>query len=134
MDPPVGSVSINGGAAFTNDGYVVVSMHATDASAMSVWMSCDGLNWQFSGVIDGAIGWGLGDPSCASQPALKTIFVRWVDHYGNSTVASDSIIFDQSPPSGSVLIAGGSASVDSPSVAIDVTAADALSGVSDVAG
>ena len=131
-DAPVGSVTINGGDALTTDGYVVVSMHATDASGMSVSMSCDGVDWQGGGTIDGDVGWGFGNPSCSPQQGPKTVYVRWVDDYGNTTIASDSIILENAPPSGLVIVSGGEPFVSTETVSLDVSATDAATGVAEV--
>ncbi|MFL5678354.1 MAG: hypothetical protein ACJ77X_12020, partial [Chloroflexota bacterium] len=92
-DPPVGTVLINGGAEFTVDGYVVVSMHATDASRIvQTQMSCDAMSWVDAGTTDGDWGWGNAntDGGCHAHDGPWTIYVRWRDEFGTWGQASDS--------------------------------------------
>jgi hypothetical protein len=134
QDPPVGTVSINDGDAITFEGYVVVSMHATDASTIyEVDMSCDGVTWVDGGTVDGTWGWGFGNETCSPEEGLKTIYVRWGDMYGNWGMASDSIMLDWRGPIGDAVIEDGAGLTDSTAVTVDVPASDAGSGVSIVA-
>ena len=135
-DPPVGTVLINGGAEFNVDGYVVVSMHASDASRIvQTQMSCDAMSWVNAGTTDGDWGWGNGnsDGGCHMHDGPWTIFVRWRDEWGTWGQASDSIIQDWNAPVGNVVVDGGDGFTTTPTVTLDVAAVDAGSGVSEVA-
>lgn len=130
-DPPIGNVTINDGAAVAFDAYVVVSMSATDASSISdVKMSCDGTTWVAGGTVSGTWGWGFGNESCDASEGLKTVFVRWIDIYGNVGIASDSIVLDWQGPTGQAVVSDDDPFATTTSVTVAVPASDAGSGVS----
>jgi hypothetical protein len=133
-DPPVATMVINHDDALTTDAYVVLTMHASDASSItSVRISCDQIHWEFAGTPDGDWGWSVSDPACSSGEGLKTIFVEFGDEYGNKTVVSDSIVLENAGPIGMIILADGSTVVLYPTVTVSVVASDAGSGVSQVA-
>jgi hypothetical protein len=126
---PVGTISIAGGQAWTPSTSVTLAVPASDASGVAeVALSNDGTTWTTS-------------PYAATQPWIlsatdgpKTVWVRWRDAPGNwSNPASDTIVLDTVPPSGTVSIAGGAATTGTTSVAVAIPATDATSGVSQVA-
>jgi hypothetical protein len=134
QDPPVGSVTIAGGAETTMEGYVVVSMEAIDASPIhDVAMSCDGVTFVSGGTVFGDWGWGFGNETCDPNDGVKTIYVRWTDMYGNVGVASDSIILEANGPLGSVAIDEGADMTTTAAVQVSTEATDAGSGVQLVA-
>ncbi|HUW63072.1 MAG TPA: immunoglobulin-like domain-containing protein [Candidatus Bathyarchaeia archaeon] len=123
---PTGKMSINGGEEFTNTLSVNVLVTTTDADVEEVQYNTDGtwLGWQtYDGLAD-----------LVSVPAgdgLKTVYAQLRDSAGNISDAeiSDTITLDQTPPTGSVMIAGGATAVNYNPVELTVSASDATSGV-----
>ncbi len=97
LTPPVGTVSINGGAAYTNSASVTLTLPATDDSGTVARM------WICN---DGAFDIGTWQPYSASTTwtlspgdGLKTVYVEFMDPSGNiSNVATASITLDAVPP------------------------------------
>jgi hypothetical protein len=130
-DPPVADVVIDGGAALTTDGYAVLTMHATDVSQItSIRISCDQATWTNGGTTNGDWGWGWGNDGCSPQQGTKTIYVEFRDMFGNTTVATDSIVLENAPPAGTIVVAGGATYSTSPAVTLQVGATDPATGVS----
>lgn len=121
--PPTGSIVINGGAAIANSATVSLTLSATDNSGTVAQMqfSKDGVNFF------------VFEPYATTRTAtltagqgVNTIYVRFRDRAGNvSAIYSDSIIFDTTPPTGSILINAGAASSESPAVTLTLSATDA---------
>ena len=110
--PPTGSIAIAGGAAYTNQTVVSVTLSASSSITVS----------QMSFSKDGGATWSNWEPYATSRtlaltPAgngLKTVSVRFRDTAGNvSEVYSDSITLSTVAPTGSIVINGGASSTSS---------------------
>ncbi len=102
---PTGTISIAGGAAFTNTREVDVSLVASDAvsGVQSVRFSNDGTTWRnwraFATVTPETL------PSAEGE---RSVFVQFADGAGNlSDVASDTITLDTIAPAATFALAGG---------------------------
>ena len=120
--PPVGSLSINAGAAIATDADVNLSVPATDTQ---------------SAVVEVDVGNGAAPPGSFTTLAYadhvpwtlsggdgtKTVSVRWRDAAGNASGwTSDTIILDTTPPpAGTVEINGGAATVAGSNVTIGLS-------------
>lgn len=99
VTPPVGTVSINAGAATTRTSAVTLSVPATDNldpnGVKDVWVSNSATMAGMSIVPYAAtIPWTL-----AAGDGTRSVYVRWRDNYGNvSAIKSDSILVDSTPP------------------------------------
>jgi hypothetical protein len=129
-DPPVGSIVIGDGGAFTNTTAVSLATAASDAvsGVNQVALSNDGTTWttrSYSAAQDWTLSPGDG---------TKTVWAKWLDGAGNwSTPTAGTIVLDTVAPIGSILIAAGAGTTNTTSVVVDVAASDATSGVSEVA-
>ena len=95
---PVGSVKINGGAAYTRSAAVNLSLSGTDPSAgsgvASVRFSNDGKSWSAWQGYATSKSWTL-----ASGSGTRTVHVQYRDKAGNvSTTARDAITLDIAKP------------------------------------
>ncbi|HET7181454.1 MAG TPA: hypothetical protein VFI15_04395, partial [Candidatus Limnocylindrales bacterium] len=134
-DPPVGTVLVNGGASLVQEGYVELTMTATDASQIvEMDVSNDNATWAVYG-NESAIGWSVQDPEVggSSIEGTRTVYVRWKDTYGNVGTASDSFNLDFVGPTGNVAIDASAAYTLDTGVTVSVSATDAGSGVAKVA-
>lgn len=133
-DAPIATIVINGDAAVATEPYVVLTIHAEDASPpMSSRLSCDQVHWVQAGTTDGDYAWSLNDGTCPSTDGPKTIYAEIKDWYGNTTIVSDTIILEYAGPIGTIILADGSMVVLWPTVNVSVPAVDAGSGVAQVA-
>jgi hypothetical protein len=128
---PTGTIAINGGAAYTGTTAVTLNLTATDNSNMvGGWMrfSNDNVNWTFWAAYSPTVAWSL-----ASANGTKTVYAQFSDAAGNfSSVVSDSIILDTTPPTGTIAINGGAAYTGTTAVTLNLTATDNASGVNKV--
>jgi len=124
--PPSGTISINGGAQYTDSTSVTLTLSASDSSGVSkMKFSNDGV--VFSSEEDYAMSksWML-----TAGDETKTVYVQYKDNAGNwSGAISDTIILDTTPPTGIISINGGAAYTNSTSVTLTLSASDS-SGVS----
>jgi hypothetical protein len=124
---PSGSISIAGGAAWTVNRGVTLTLTATDAASgvREMRFSEDGTNfqsWQSYSAL-GAWNLSVGD-------GFKSLYVQYKDDAGNaSSIVSDTIGLDTAPPTGSVTIAGGAKATTITAVTLALSANDALNGV-----
>jgi len=133
-DPPVGSVSVNGGADVVTESGVTLTFSVSDASTIQkLELSNDGTTWEQFGNLD-ALYWSLGAAGGSGAEGARTVYARWTDAWNNvSAVATDSFTFDWTGPSGVVVIDGsGNYTIDG-IIVLSVAATDAGSGVSKVA-
>jgi hypothetical protein len=120
--PPKGSVAIEGGAKFTRNATVTLSLNATDASGVedmkvSDYKDLAGEDWR---PFKSALQWEL--PPGSGE---RTVYVLFRSALGQeSEVASDSIILDTLGPDISVTINGGSAYTNSTAVTLRLNATD----------
>ena len=127
--PPTGTIAV-AGAPFTSTPQVLVSVPAADeiSGVAKVALSNDGANWI---VRDYA----------ATQPwtlsaidGERTVWAKWEDRAGNwSAAATNTIILDRTPPTGSIQIARGAEMTTTTAVSVFTQVSDALSGVNQMA-
>lgn len=118
--PANGAISINGGAAYTTIISVTLTVSATGASQMS--FSNDSYAWSAWQAYGAAKTWNL-----ESGDGVRTVYVRFRDTAGNiSASVSDDITRDSTPPTGSISINGGAEYSTSASVALAVSATEAV--------
>jgi hypothetical protein len=132
---PVGTVTVNGGAAATTNPAVSVAVPATDAgSGMSL------VRLSNSGTTNGGVLNGAGSTSFVYTTPLpwtlsggegtKTVFAQWRDAAGNwSTPISDEIVLDNTAPTGTVEINAGATTTTTVTVTLGLTASDGGAGV-----
>jgi hypothetical protein len=124
---PSGTVSIDGGAAWTTSTSVTLTLSATDAisGVASMRLSADGTTWSGWETYAASKSHALADPD-----GTKTVYAQFRDAAGNaSSNVSDAIGLDRSGPSGTVIIDGGASWTTSASVTLTLSATDAASGV-----
>ncbi len=138
---PVGTITIDGGAASTSSPArtVSVAVPATDTGSGLSQVRISNLGTtDGNGVLNGAgsITYAYATPKSWTLTAgdgLKTVYAQWRDASGNwSAVSSDTIIYDSVALVGSVTIDDGAAFTNEIGVSLDVTATDAGSGVDNV--
>lgn len=126
--PPTASITLASGATYTTSTSVQASISATDPT---------------SGVVEMRLSTDGGSTWTAWQPYTSTTWVTLPSGDGNKTVhlqvrngaglvsaaASDSIILDTTPPTGSVIISGGAPYTRDRAVTLTLSATDATSGV-----
>jgi PKD repeat protein len=96
LDPPVGSVVINDGAAFTTNRVVTLTLAATDNSGTVARMrfSNDGATWSAWEPFAPTKVWEL-----PAGVTTRTVRAQFEDPFGNiSAPVSDSILLDTTPP------------------------------------
>ncbi|MBE3039483.1 MAG: hypothetical protein IMZ62_11810, partial [Chloroflexi bacterium] len=125
---PSGSIVINGGAAYTNNRNVTLTLAANDATGSGVAdmrLSDDGTSW------DVWTAFATSKPrTVASGDGLKRVYAQFRDVLGNiSPTLSDGITLDTVAPTGTVVIKGGDAFATSIEVPLALAAQDAGSGV-----
>jgi hypothetical protein len=108
-----GSVTIDGGAAATRFANTTLTLGPPSDAADRVRLSNDGLTWIESDWAP-SIPWSLTDPAAGGVPGdgTKTVVVEYGDGTDWSTSATDSIIYDTTPPTvpaPGFLIDGGAA-------------------------
>jgi len=125
--PPTGSITINGGAAYTSSTATNLTLSATDDSSIvaSMRFSNDRTNWTSWQNYSTSKTWTLppGD-------GLKTVYVQFKDDADNVSTSSDTITLDIISPTGSITVASGAAYTTSPAVILSLAATDGGSGVS----
>ena len=92
--PPAGTVSIEGGAAYTTDNAVSVAVPIANAGSIeSVQLSNDGKSWTTFD-YQASVPWTLTPGS-----GQKSVRARWVNADGKASMSlADSIVFDNQPP------------------------------------
>jgi subtilisin family serine protease len=128
---PTGTVSINGGAAWTNSSTVTLTLAATSSNSTVTNMrfSNDGSTWSAWETYGTSKSWTL-----ASGEGTRTAYAQFRDALGKSSAtATDTISVDTTVPTGTLSIAGGASYVGSTSVTLTQSAADTGgSGVADM--
>lgn len=115
--PPVGTITINNGAATANVPEVTLSLAWTDCGGFGV------SRMRFSN--DGAT-WSPWEPPAETRPYVlpagdgyKTVRVQYLDKVGNrSAVFSDFIRLDTTPPTGSIVINNNRSATNNPVVTL----------------
>nr|WP_106782733.1 cadherin repeat domain-containing protein [Lysinibacillus timonensis] len=121
--PPTGSLTINGGAEFTNSSNVTLDIVATDSNDNPIEMR----------LKDGTGDWGEWEPYINTKPwtfsdgdGLKTIELQLRDSKSmQPDTYSDSITLDTTPPTGSILINDGVLYTNNTNVILSLSTTDA---------
>ncbi len=131
---PSGSLSVNGGSAWTEDLTVTLSPNATDALAgvADMRFSNDGSSWSSWQPYAPTTTWTL-----TSGYGTKTVYAQYRDALGNtSSVVQDAIAYfvgsDTTPPTGSIQINGTNTYTQTPAVTLTLTASDSQTGVAEM--
>lgn len=114
--PDAGAVAIEGGAAVVGTRNVTVDLSgvAGDATAARAANNAD-MTGALSVSPTGSFAWTL----AAGSDGPRTVYVQWSDAVGNrSTAASDDIVLDTVPPSGTVVVNAGKAWTKSTAVSL----------------
>lgn len=127
---PVGtSVSINGGATYTNSLSSTLTVAATDATSgvADMRFSNDGSSYGSYSAYNTSAAWSL----AAGADGVRTVSALFRDNAGlpNVTAVSDTIIYDATLPSGSISVDGGATYATSTGVNLTLSASDATAGV-----
>ncbi|WP_317973060.1 cadherin domain-containing protein, partial [Paenibacillus sp. CCS19] len=122
-EAPTGSITINGGALYTNNQLLSLTLTGTDPESNPLTMSVsnDGSAW---GTIPFAT-----STNHLTTPAdgLKTVYYRLTDSLGlQSPVYTKTITLDRTAPAGTLSINSGAAFTSSTNVTLGMTASDAL--------
>lgn len=128
---PTGSITINFGDTYTNTQSVTLSLSVNDTfddvSEIQMWISnhSDFSTGSYEGFVSSK-NWTL-----LSGDGTKSVYIKYKDTSKNvSTVYSDNIILDSTPPVGSLKINNGANSTTSPQVNLSISATDSISSVS----
>lgn len=133
--PPIGTISINKRATATNSNNITLNIQATDNISGLDTMRFSNNNSQWSAWTTYATSksWDITNTAYGgtSTQGTKKIYLQLKDKSGNSTTSeiSTSIIFDTTPPTASVVLAGGAISTRQKSISVTMSASDSLSGI-----
>lgn len=122
VTPPVGTVTINGGAAYTASVSATLNISASDSSGVSqmcISNTATCTNWE---TYNNSKTWTL-----TSGAGVKTVFIWFKDTAGNanSTPYQASIALDTTAPTGSITINSGVVSTNTTAVSLTLSASDA---------
>jgi len=128
-DPPTGSVTVNSGAARTNTPSVQLGLTWDDGDGSGVSgmrFSNNGSTWSAWEKPAAQKVWTL-----APGDGVKTVRAQFRDKAGNvSAVYTDTILLDQTPPDGAIVINNGGPTTDTLDVVLHLFWVDHGSGVS----
>ncbi|MFC1745363.1 hypothetical protein ACFL35_15320, partial [Candidatus Riflebacteria bacterium] len=119
---PTGTIIVNDGALYTNDPAVHLSLTCSDSNGVEdMQFSNNGSTWSSWQDYWASKTWTL-----AAGDGTKTVYVRFRDNAGNiSNNYTDTILFDQTPPSVcSLIIDNGAAVTRDTAVDLKLTASD----------
>lgn len=126
---PGGSIIVNSGDAATSSTSVMLSLTYADASGVS------GVRYSNDGTWD-TEAWEAPTASklwlLTSGDGSKTVHYQVRNNAGLTSAFLATIILDTSPPTGSIIINGGSTYSNSTKVTLDLAASDETSGISQV--
>ncbi|MFZ5996395.1 MAG: CARDB domain-containing protein [Nitrospirota bacterium] len=130
--PPTGAVALNGGAAYVHSSPASLSLTCNDSGGLGcaeMRFSNDNVTWSDWETIAPVKTWPL-----SGNEGTQTVYVQFRDGATNSSdVYSDSIFYDATPPTGSMMVNGGAAYAKSPDVLLALTCSDgAGSGCADM--
>lgn len=133
--PPVGTLVLDSGNPATNVPNISVDYTATDdlSGVATVELSNDGEAWAAFG-YPGPGRWNITDPAFGGSSAdgVHAVYARWTDGAGNTSArVSKTIIYDATPPNGTLTINDGSGATADPVLTLHVGATDTI-GVVDV--
>jgi len=127
--PPTGSVLVEGGAARTNNPNVLLDLTWDDGDGAGVGgmrFSNNGATWSAWQKPAPTKAWAL-DPG----DGVKTVRAQFRDKAGNVSVRyTDTILLDQTPPDGAIVINNGAPTTDTLDVVLNLFWVDHGSGVS----
>jgi len=132
-DPPTGTVSINGGDAWTTSLGATLTLNASDTQTGVAQMrfSNDDASWSAWEPYATTKSWTL----ASGEDGSRSVYVQFMDGVGNpntNTAISDTILYDVNPPTGSVSINSGAAWTNDPAATLTITASDAATGVAEM--
>jgi hypothetical protein len=126
--PPVGTVTIASGAAFTGTGAVSVAVPASDPGSGPSLVRLSNTPAMTNGVLTDGTSFSYTWPltwTLAAGDGAKTVYAQWRDAAGNwSTAQQDTIVLDTTGPTGTVSIASGATATKTTSVTLSLTAND----------
>lgn len=118
-DVPAGTITINGGALWTNSRSVVLNLTCTDLGSGCYMMSF------FQLLMDG---WTPSEPYAATKAweylSDYPVYVRFYDRSGNWVQSHAEIYVDEVDPVGAIAINGGAASTSNRSASLTLTCED----------
>lgn len=120
--PPTGTISINGGDAFTSTTEVLVTNNITDSLSGVAEMRFrnDGGTWSPWEAFEPSTSWTL-----ASVEGTRDVEGEFRDAAGNVHSASDTILLDVTPPSGTFVINDDDDYTNNPDVVLTMSISDA---------
>ena len=131
--PASTSLSIDTGNIATNSQNVTLSLTASDAIGVTGHYSSESATTpdlsdsRWTSVSSATAYSGTANFTMSSGEGTKTVYAWFRDFAGNISVANnDTIILDQTAPTGSVSINGGASSTTSSSVTLTLTATDGI--------
>lgn len=118
---PACSVVIAGGATYSAQPTVTLTLNGTDTNDVTVMrFSHDGSSWTSWEAYATTYPWTLHTPD-----GMRSVYAQVQDTPGNVSVAcSDSIILDMTPPTGFVLVDGGALYTGVPTATLTLGASD----------
>jgi C1A family cysteine protease len=121
--PPTGSVSVNSGATYAASTAVTLNLVGTDEVAgVGQVMASNDAGFSSATWVDYVISL---DWTLAAGDGTKTVYTKFRDRADNvSSVYSDTIILDVTPPTGSILIQEGAEVISDTQVTLTVSASD----------
>lgn len=127
---PTGTVTIDSGAATTTSESVSLALTSSDATSgvADMRFSNDGSTWSSWQSAGSSASWSL-----TAGDATKTVYAQFRDGAGNvSSSKTDTILLDQTAPTGSVTIAGGASWSTAAAVTLSQTFVETGSGMADM--
>jgi hypothetical protein len=126
--PPEGTLVIENEDPYTSSRSVTLTLSANDYSSVEqMSFRNDGSTWTAWESYATSKSWTM-----TESEGTKVVHARFKDDVGLITEASDTIILDATPPTGSILINGGDTYTTSTSVTLQLTYDDDTSGVDKV--
>jgi YD repeat-containing protein len=119
--PPSGTVTLNGGATYTNSTSVTLTLSCSDANGCSqMQFSNDNVTYSTPEAYNTTKAWTL-----TSGDGNKTVYAKFKDSAGNwSTPYSDSIVLDTTPPTGGILVDYGASFAKTTNVILALSCSD----------
>lgn len=120
---PTGFLIINGGALYTSNPSVTLTLGASDLNVVvQMRFSDDGVNWSTLETYATTKSWNL-----PGADGVKTVYVEYLDQAGNvGGPFTDTIIFDTTAPTGGVVINADATYTNDPNVVLTITATDSI--------
>ncbi|MEI6913812.1 MAG: fibronectin type III domain-containing protein, partial [Armatimonadota bacterium] len=130
ITPPAGSISINGGAAYTTNRIANLTLSSSDdlSGVSKMRFSNDGAIWIAWEDYSSAKQWSL-----AEGFGIRTVSVQFRDkHMNRSRIYASSITLESIPPTGTIDINSGAAYTNSPGVTLNLSAQSSVSTVTEM--